>query len=57
MKTVLITLEMEVPDEATDQDITDYIDVEFCWINSMKIDNPCKDKAEVTAMLWEHEQY
>ena len=53
MKTVKVIIELEVPDEATDQDITDYIDVEFCWWNSMKTDNPCRDNAEVIDMEWE----
>lgn len=42
MKTIIVTLEIDVPDEATDKDITDFVDVEYGQCNSMKMDNPCR---------------
>jgi len=48
-----MTLDVEVPDEATEKDIQDYLDVAFCGWNSMKTDNPCKDETEVIDMHWE----
>ena len=53
MKTIKIVLEMDVPDNATDDDINDYVDVEFCRVNSMKQDNPCIDEADVVDGEWE----
>ena len=53
MKTVKVYLEMDVPEEATDKDVMDYIDVEFARVNSMKTDNPCIDEAEVVDRDWE----
>lgn len=43
MKIVTVTVEIEVPDNATNQDIREYVDVEYGQCNGMKADNPCKD--------------
>lgn len=43
MKVVTVTVEIEVPDTATNQDIREYVDVEYGQCNGMKADNPCKD--------------
>lgn len=53
-KQIKVTLEIEVPDDATDQDIKDWVDVELCSWNSMKASNPCIDGAEVFDCRWEH---
>ncbi len=49
---IKITLFAEVPDDASDQDITDWVDVEFQGCNSMKTDNPCIG-SEVFDNKWE----
>ena len=53
-KQITVTLEIEVPDDATDQDIKEWVDVELCSWNSMKVSNPCIDGAEVCDCHWEH---
>lgn len=56
MKTVVITLEIDVPDHATDKDIHDWVDVEFGQCNGMKLDNPCRgDATEVVSHTWKFE--
>ena len=52
-KQIIVKLEIDVPESATDQDISDWIDVELCGWNSMKQDNPCLGEAEVTDSNWE----
>ena len=42
MKEIKVTLIIEVPNEATDQDITDFVDVEYAGCNGMKLDNPVR---------------
>lgn len=51
-KSIEVKLTIEVPDSATDQDITDWVDVELCGWNSMKSDNPCIAEAEVVEGDW-----
>ena len=53
MRSVRLTIDIEVPSEATGDDIEDYVDVNFCGWNSMKMDNPCIDGSEVIDMHWE----
>ncbi|EKR4920308.1 TPA: hypothetical protein ACQ8UR_003906 [Escherichia coli] len=50
MKTIIVKLEVEVPDEATEKDITDFVDVEYGECGSMKLDNPCQGGA--TEVVW-----
>lgn len=40
-KLIQITVCVEVPSSATDQEIKDYLDVEIAGCNSYKQDNPC----------------
>ncbi len=51
-KVIEVKLTINVPDEASDKDIKDWIDVELCGWNSMKCDNPCIDGAEVVDFEW-----
>lgn len=52
MKTVIVTLEVDVPDEATADDISDFIDVEYAQCGSRRTDNPCIDVSEVVFHSW-----
>lgn len=47
MKTVEVTLIIEVPNDATEHDVKSWVDVELCGWNSMREDNPCIEGAEV----------
>lgn len=40
-KLVEITVCVEVPESATEQEVKDYFDVEIAGYNSYKKDNPC----------------
>lgn len=42
MKEIKVTLIIEVPVEATDQDITDFVDVTYAGCNGMRLDNPVR---------------
>lgn len=53
MAVVKVTVEIEVPDSATEQDITDYVDVEYGECNSMHPHNPCIRGSEVLSASWE----
>lgn len=53
MKTIIVKVEVEVPDAATDKDITDWVDVQYGEWNSMKSNNPCIDNYEVQHVKWE----
>ena len=53
-KTITVTLEIDVPIKATDEDIEQWIDVEYGECNSMKSDNPCIDDYEVFHAAWRH---
>lgn len=56
MKTIIVTVELEVPDAATDKDITDFLDVEYGHVNGMKLDNPCRgDASEIIHAEWKYE--
>lgn len=56
MKTIIVTVEIDVPDNATDKDITDFVDVEYGQVNGMKLDNPCRgDACEIIHAQWKHE--
>lgn len=55
MAYIKVTLEIEVPDSATSQDITEWVDVQYGECNSMKPDNPCKDDYEVIVRRWKRE--
>lgn len=52
MQTIIVTMEVNVPDNATKQDITDWVDVNFGERNSMKRDNPCINDYEVEHVEW-----
>lgn len=53
MRTIIVTVELEVPDRATDKDISDFVDVEYGHCNGMKLDNPCRgDNAEIIEAKW-----
>jgi hypothetical protein len=52
MRTITVTVEIDVPDSATAQDITDFVDVEYGQCNGMKMDNPCRgDAVEVRSEM------
>lgn len=56
VKTIIVTVEVDVPDNATDKDITDFVDVEFGQCGGMKMDNVCRGNAtEVIHAAWKHE--
>lgn len=52
MQTIKVTIEVEVPDEATEKDISDWVDVQYGECNSMKKDNPCNASYEVQHAEW-----
>ncbi|WP_264041442.1 hypothetical protein [Pectobacterium carotovorum] len=52
MKTITVTIDVEVPDAATDEDIADFVDVEFAQCGGMKLDNPCRDSFEIIEHSW-----
>ena len=55
MKTITVTVEIDVPDNATDNDIADFVDVEYGECGKMALDNPCRtDGAEILDVRWEH---
>lgn len=56
MKTITITVTVDVPDEATDQDIQDFVDVDYGECNSMSMDNPCRNSADVVGATWGYEK-
>jgi hypothetical protein len=51
-KVIEVKLTIEVPDNASNKDVKDWIDVELCHWNSMKRDNPCIEGAFVIDMEW-----
>ena len=52
-KIIIVTVEIEVPDQATDKDISDWVDVEYGQCGSQKLDNPCRgDVTEVINHSW-----
>lgn len=55
MKEIKVTLFIEIPDDATDRDIDDWVDVELAGVNSMKGDNPIVDNDDVVEHYWKHE--
>ncbi|EIV7028739.1 hypothetical protein L9548_004745, partial [Salmonella enterica] len=56
MKTIIVTVEIEVPDEATQADITDFVDVEYGLCGGIKLTNPCRgDAVEVLSHSWKFE--
>lgn len=54
-KYIEVTLVIEIPDSVDDQDVTDYVDVEYAHCNGMAPDNPLIDKCEVVEHYWRHE--
>ncbi|EIC5001213.1 hypothetical protein M8Q70_002541 [Salmonella enterica] len=57
MKTIIVTVEIEVPDEATQADITDFVDVEYGLCGGIKLTNPCRgDAVEVLSHSWKFEE-
>lgn len=55
MKTITVTVEIDVPDNATDNDIADFVDVEYGECGKMALDNPCRtDGTEILDARWEH---
>ncbi|WP_338734752.1 hypothetical protein V8954_23625 [Klebsiella michiganensis] len=59
MKTIIVTLEIDVPDNASDKDISDWVDVEYGQCGSRKLDNPCMancgDATELFRHSWKYE--
>ncbi|MDS7839853.1 hypothetical protein PTQ46_06460, partial [Klebsiella michiganensis] len=59
MKTIIVTLEINVPDHATEKDISDWVDVEYGQCGSRKLDNPCManygDASELLGHTWKYE--
>ncbi|WP_277971798.1 hypothetical protein [Pantoea agglomerans] len=56
MKTIIVTVELDVPHHATDKDISDFVDVEYGHCNGMKLDNPCRgDATEIVNHTWKFE--
>lgn len=53
-KTITVIMEIDVPISATDEDIKQWVDVEYGECNSMKPDNPCIDNYEVIHAGWKH---
>ncbi|CAH7425311.1 conserved hypothetical protein [Vibrio chagasii] len=53
-KYIEVTMTIEVPSEATDKDIQDWVHVELERVNSMKQDNPCIDGADPIDSSWKH---
>lgn len=41
MTTIKVTIEIDVPDNATKEDISEWVDVQYGECNSMRQDNPC----------------
>ncbi|HBW4778373.1 TPA: hypothetical protein ME571_004250 [Klebsiella pneumoniae] len=54
MKTIIVTLEIDVPDNATDNDISDWVDVEYGQCGSRKFDNPCLENYGNATELLDH---
>ncbi len=55
-KTIIITIDIDVPDHATDSDISDWVDVEYGQCGGQKLDNPCRgDATEVINHSWNFE--
>ncbi|WP_199781600.1 hypothetical protein [Cronobacter sakazakii] len=52
MKTIRVTIEVDVPDAATEKDINDWVDVQYGEFNGMNSDNPCIDNYEVQDVEW-----
>lgn len=55
MKTIVVTLEIDVPEHATDEDITDWVDVEYGECYEMNLDNPCVHDYYVVNRGWRHD--
>ncbi|EIW3687261.1 hypothetical protein MC145_000746 [Salmonella enterica] len=54
MTTIKVTIEIDVPDNATKEDISEWVDVQYGECNSMRPDNPCIDGYEVYSAEWEN---
>lgn len=55
MKFITVNVEVEVPDDATDEEITQWVDVEFGECNSMASDNPIIDNYDILSARWSHD--
>jgi len=55
VKTITVTVTVDIPDEATDKDIQDFVDVEYGECNSMSMSNPCRKSADVVDATWRHD--
>lgn len=56
MRTIIVAVEIDVPDEATEKDISDFVDVEYGQCGSMKMNNPCRgDAVDVIDAKWDWE--
>lgn len=55
MQLIKVTLEIEIPDEATHKDISDFVDVQYGECNGMKHDNPCVNSYEIVHHSWTKE--
>lgn len=52
MKYITVIVEVEVPDSASDEEISQWVDVEFGECNSMASDNPIIDNYEIFSARW-----
>jgi len=52
-KVIVVTIEVEVPDEATDEQIHDFVCAQFGECGGMKLDNPCRINYDVIDTHWE----
>lgn len=52
MKFITVRVEVEVPGDASDEEISQWVDVEFGECNSMDSDNPIIDNYEVFSARW-----
>lgn len=52
---ITVTLEVEIPASATQEDISDFVDVEFAQCGGMKLDNSCRDSFEIISHSWRAE--
>lgn len=55
MKFITIVVEAEVPEHASSDEISQWVDVEFGECNSMAVDNPIIDNYEILSAKWKPE--
>ncbi|POD92308.1 hypothetical protein BVY06_19505 [Pectobacterium odoriferum] len=55
IKTIIVTIEVEIPYSAAPEDISNFVDVEFAQCGGMKLDNSCRDSFEIISHSWRAE--